>query len=392
MTALNLSQPASFLQNVGEPPIPFKAWIRMFENYLQAMSEKELPDARKRALLIHCLGAEGQRLFYTMTVADDKYAAALEAINRFFSPKVNVVAERYRFRQRSQRAGETTDQFIASLRELVTTCQFGNMEEEMIRDQLVEKTNSSRIRERLLLEVPLTLPKAMTLARQIETVVAEAKAMSGGADGTVHAVQWNGPRQHGKFNGGNRRPQPPSQTTQKKTCYRCGSTQHTANFPGCPAKEALCNACKKKGHFAKVCQGKTHVREVDVPEVTILNVNTRDSNSIMCTVKVSVTGAESQDIELMLDTGSAVSIIPESVFTGLFADIPLTEPKLRLKGYGGNAIPVHGCLKAKVAFGDRNVNTDLYIVKHGSAVLGRDLFSALQMQIQDGQVTSAQCS
>ena len=108
MAALNLSQPPSFLQNVGEPPVPFKAWIRTFENYLLAMSESELPEARKRALLIHCLGAEGQRLFYTLTVADDKYATALEALSDFFTPKVNVVAERYRFRQRSQRPGETT--------------------------------------------------------------------------------------------------------------------------------------------------------------------------------------------------------------------------------------------------------------------------------------------
>uniref|UniRef100_A0A8C1RTY5 Uncharacterized protein n=1 Tax=Cyprinus carpio TaxID=7962 RepID=A0A8C1RTY5_CYPCA len=140
----------------------------------------ELPNARKRALLIHCLGAEGQRLFYTLTVSDqgdDTYASALSAIREFFVPKVNVVAERYRFRQRSQRAGETTDQYVAALRELAATCEFGAMEDEMIRDQLVEKTNSSRIRERLLLEVPLDLKKAVTVARQIETATAEAKAM-----------------------------------------------------------------------------------------------------------------------------------------------------------------------------------------------------------------------
>ncbi|KAF7652085.1 hypothetical protein LDENG_00102040 [Lucifuga dentata] len=60
----------------------------------------------------------------------------------------------------------------------------------MIQDQLIEKTNSLRIRERLLLEVPLTLTKAMTMARQIEPAVAEAKAMCTGAmDSTVHTVQ-----------------------------------------------------------------------------------------------------------------------------------------------------------------------------------------------------------
>ena len=139
----NLSQPTPFLQNVGEPPMPFKAWIRVFENYVLAMDE-ELSEARKRALLIHCLGAEGQRLFYTLTVADDKYDTALQAIRTFFEPKVNVVAERYRFRQRGQRHGETTDQYVAALKELAATCDFGDIEEEMIWDQLVEKTNSNQ--------------------------------------------------------------------------------------------------------------------------------------------------------------------------------------------------------------------------------------------------------
>ncbi|KAF7651808.1 hypothetical protein LDENG_00105190, partial [Lucifuga dentata] len=224
-----------------------------------------------------------------------------------------VVTERYRFRQRGQHAGETADQYVAALKELITTCEFGAMEEEMIRDQLVEKTNSPCIRERLLLEVPLTLTKAMTIARQIETAVAEAKAMCTGAvDSTVHTVQSKGPQQHGKFKKGQCKLHPPTQATQGKTRYRCGSTQHTANFHGCPAKEVSCNACKKKGHFARVCKGSKRVTEVVVPELTILNVNTYDSGSIMCTVKVSVTGTDSQNIELMVDTGSAVSIRPES--------------------------------------------------------------------------------
>lgn len=102
---------------------------------------------------------------------------------------MNVVAERYRFRQRGQWHGETTDQYVAALKELAATCEFGAMEEEMIRNQLVEKTNSNRIRERLLLEVDLTLKKAVTIASQIETAVAEANVMSKLADGTVQVIQ-----------------------------------------------------------------------------------------------------------------------------------------------------------------------------------------------------------
>lgn len=58
----------------------------------------------------------------------------------------------------------------------------------MIRDQLVEKPNSTYIRERLLLEVDLTLKKAVTIGGQIETAVAEAKVMSKPADDTVQVI------------------------------------------------------------------------------------------------------------------------------------------------------------------------------------------------------------
>ncbi|KAJ8272305.1 hypothetical protein COCON_G00111640 [Conger conger] len=69
----------------------------------------------------------------------------------------------------------------------------------MIRDQLVEKTNSSRIRESLLLESELTLQKAITLASHIETVLADAQAMAKTGDAVVGAVQGT------TFRGGGRR-------------------------------------------------------------------------------------------------------------------------------------------------------------------------------------------
>lgn len=130
------------------------------------------------------------------------------------------------------------------------------------------------------------------------------------------------------------------QMTQEKACYGCGSAQDIANFKGCPAQEALCNACSKKGHFAKVCWGRKHVSEIDtVQEVTILNVDNKDgsdSSCIMCTVALSVTGSASQDIQLMLDTGSRVSVLPLSVVSELFTDFSLKTPKHKLKDYGGS--------------------------------------------------------
>ncbi|KAM9165617.1 potassium channel subfamily U member 1 [Pangshura tecta] len=53
---------------------------------------------------------------------------------------VNVVANCYRFRQREQKPEATIMQSFASLRSLIVTCDFGKMANEIIRDQLIEKT------------------------------------------------------------------------------------------------------------------------------------------------------------------------------------------------------------------------------------------------------------
>ena len=60
---LNLNPPTPFLKNPGEPSMPFTAWTRVFENYVLAIQDNALADARKRVLLIQCLGTGGQRLF-----------------------------------------------------------------------------------------------------------------------------------------------------------------------------------------------------------------------------------------------------------------------------------------------------------------------------------------
>ena len=48
-----------------------------------------------------------------------------------------MVSERYKFRFREQRSDELIDNYLTALRELAKSCEFGTLEEEMIRDQIV---------------------------------------------------------------------------------------------------------------------------------------------------------------------------------------------------------------------------------------------------------------
>ena len=56
--------------------------------------------------MVHCLGPEVQRIFNTLPGEHKSLEEAKTALNGYFAPKRNVVAERYKFRSRAQKADE----------------------------------------------------------------------------------------------------------------------------------------------------------------------------------------------------------------------------------------------------------------------------------------------
>uniref|UniRef100_A0A8C5ADR8 Retrotransposon gag domain-containing protein n=1 Tax=Gadus morhua TaxID=8049 RepID=A0A8C5ADR8_GADMO len=120
------------------------------------------------ALLVHCLGTEGQRIFRTLGQAK-KYREATKILEAHFAVPQMVILRRIIFRQRRQKAGESVQHYIADLRSLAVFCKFGEMEQEMIRDQLAEHAAHPKIREKLIMSPDdLTLKKALEIALQIE--------------------------------------------------------------------------------------------------------------------------------------------------------------------------------------------------------------------------------
>ncbi len=172
-------------------------------------------------------------------------------------------------------------------------------------------------------------------------------------------------------------------------CYRCGSTSHMANNASCPAKNAKCKSCAKTGHFAKVCKSKEKtVNELAVPEVTVLSVphNSATQVKLTCTVEITAQNNQSCVLDLLIDTGSAVSILPEYVYKTKFCKCPLTKPRLQLVTYSKEKLSVSGCLKVDVSYQKTTASSEMYIVESGTPILGMDLVTTLNLQISGGQL------
>lgn len=89
----------------------------MFDNYVLALADR-VEDKRKCALLIQMVCTETQHIFYILSATGDTYNSALKALKEFFVPKLNVVAERKKIRERAQRAGKSTAQYAGARRDM----------------------------------------------------------------------------------------------------------------------------------------------------------------------------------------------------------------------------------------------------------------------------------
>ena len=177
----------------------------------------------------------------------------------------NVVFARHLLATIKQEAGQSLDNFLLTLTQLSKDCNFANVSseeyrKEMIRDAFINGISSHTIRQRLLENNELTLERAFEQARTLDSAQksSEVYTVNGHNGGTLASTSTvpdvTGPRA----------PREPISTIKNSTlaatnnvsklCYFCGRTYHSRS--NCPAKNAVCYKCNKKGHFSVVCKTK----------------------------------------------------------------------------------------------------------------------------------------
>ncbi|KAL0148283.1 hypothetical protein M9458_056429 [Cirrhinus mrigala] len=395
MADIALPPPAPFLALPGEPPIPWTRWLQSFETFILAVGLMEVSAARKKALLLHCLGAEGQRVLSALesgTTSD--FDTAVELPNAHFAAPQSALLRRFLFRQRHQLPGESVQQYVANLRGLASTCKFGALQDEMIRDQLIEHTNDAKVRETLLLEPDdLSLSRAITIAVRIESAAACASALTkqqtiadcsapcpmppstlqpsqndtlAAADSSTVMLLRRQQRS---------RPRPQAQTP--RPCDNCGSSSHLSRAQNCPARGQTCRNCGKRNHFASVCRSAPAV-SVQAPTI-IHNVYSGPVSFKACSVRLN-----DVCIPLLLDTGASVSLLNMHTYNTFFGALPLSAPAASLCGYGDSKIDLVGSLQVSVGYGNKMVASfTFHVARRGANLMDLDLFSALGFSLVD---------
>lgn len=127
-------------------------------------------------------------------------------------------------------------------------------------------------------------------------------------------------------------------------------------------------------------------------DVTVLYLeNSAEApKKLHCNVTVSTPAASpGTTVQFVVDTGSSVSILPTHIYKRHFSATQLSTPAIRLVTYTQECIPVLGCLQAQVRVSIASAAATFFVVDKGTALLGMDLISALQLQINSDNVCTS---
>ena len=357
--------------NIGEFNDLTETWKSYTERVKQYFAANEIANEKKVPALLAMMGGKTYSLLRNLTTPDDPATKGLDDIVKLLenhmSPKPLVIAERFRFHKRDQHEGESVTVYVAELRKLSEHCDFKATLGDALRDRLVCGIKNENIQKRLLSESDLKLDKAIEIATAMETAARDA----------VELRHQHRPDSVHKLS--KRTPIPAKHKNANKACFRCDRPNHTPDQ--CHFKEETCRFCSKKGHIERAClskkaqqnrnQSKKHisnkksVKSVEKEELLTVSINTvKRSDVISVTPKI-----EGKHLQMELDTGSAISVIPIRTYKELFSHKPLSETKTRLKTYSGETITPAGIINVLVNYEGQEHNLDLFVVKKDSPSL-----------------------
>lgn len=313
-------RPERFNVDPNEPMarLQWSHWKYTFENFI-AHEASDVSDTVRLQLLMHHVAP----CVYSYISDSKDLRSAFLILDSIYNKPTNVVHARHVLRTRKQQAGEDVDQFLRALKLLAKECEFKSVTDEQyaneyVRDTFIEGLNSSKVRQKLLENLTLTLEDAYNQARALEMAESNAQSYPGASLCTSHV---------------DCSPNAQSEPTDDKSiaairhnrlCFFCGGKVHPRR--NCPAANATCQLCLKKGHFANVCRSSARMsNKTSKPNVFPARDTSSSTPLAMisaaapgCLRKTTVPVVVNDSLtEALIDTGSSVSFISQKLFQSM---------------------------------------------------------------------------
>ena len=115
-------------------------WVRRFERFRESSELSQKSEENQISTFIYTMGDAAEDIFESFKWEDQEqktYENVKQKFENYFSKKKNVIYERAKFNERKQKEGETVDAFITALHKLATKCDYGALNDDLIRDRIV---------------------------------------------------------------------------------------------------------------------------------------------------------------------------------------------------------------------------------------------------------------
>ena len=129
---------SSKLDFKGNLAVNWKKFTRLWTNYELASRHNTKSGDLRTATLSTCIDPDVLEIYDSLPFANTEEKTQIdkvvELLDAYFIGETNEIYEAYLFNQRVQETGQSFDSFLTALRSLAKTCNFGSMQDRMIRD------------------------------------------------------------------------------------------------------------------------------------------------------------------------------------------------------------------------------------------------------------------
>ena len=242
------------------------------------------------------------------------------------------------------------------------------MKAELICDRIVVGIRNRALSEQLQLDAELTLETTKKRIRQREAIQEQQATLNGQGTKLLNDLPIDsvgskkGKQTHRKTSN-------PAQgrMANNAKCCRCGKEPHARD--SCPAKEAVCHTCKKRGHYSSQCFKRKSVADVNITvhneqsqeyydTLFLDTIDTGQKNMWTATIQV-----EGKDVCFKLDTGAEVTVVGEKVLHSLDSK-KLQTPTKRLCGPDQTRLEVLGEIPVTLVYKNRSCSQQIFIVEN----------------------------
>jgi len=364
-----------------------KLFKSKFDLYLRANELDAKTDSLKVAVLLSVIGDDTYELLETLNATSS--AATVETIfktlQEYYEPKYNVIIEQFNFFQRKQEEFETFDKFLRDIKTIAKRCNFGDLEDTMVKVRIVLGVKNRALQERLLRAPDLSLNQTVEHCKSAEMAKQQQEVLHRSDEVDVHMTNTGNTntksvKNNSKWQDFSKKDKSSSSSVDVEyDCKKCGRRH---GYKKCFAFGKSCIKCGKLNHFAVGCRDVTqHHKEVnnigknenikvvsdnepgyklfDIMSVEIGNINAQSKkNGWTEIVKVN----DNCKINFKLDTGSDIDIIPLSIFKQLNCNSKLNKTYLKIKAYGGFSIKDVGSVELVCEANKEKICTRFIIV------------------------------